>query len=89
MLQTRYSSMELIRGILHGSKVLLQHFHAIRGQKPFNDILRQGQETQDIAQSAGLEGFQILRRLAVLVQHQGLPHLFLCICAKVMANRQR
>lgn len=65
--------MELICSIHHGAKVLLAHFHAVRGQKPFNDILRLGQEAQRVAKSAGLQDFQIeeLRSLASLVREQG------------------
>ncbi|KAL9616642.1 MAG: hypothetical protein Q9160_008498 [Pyrenula sp. 1 TL-2023] len=78
--KTRYSSMELIREIHHGAKVLLAHFHAVRGQKPFNDILRLGQEAQRVAQSAGLQDFQIeeLRSLASLVRDQGPFNLYHC-----------
>lgn len=64
--------MELIRSIHHGSKVLLQHFHAVKGQKPFKDILRQGQDAQEVARFTSRQESDILRRLAALVQGQGL-----------------
>ena len=62
-----------------GARVLLAHFHAIKGSTPFNKIVRGDKDSGKIASESGLEESQIqeLRHWGSMIQkHEGTCLIF-------------
>ena len=64
-----------MRGIHHGAKVLLTHFHdCIRGLKAIDNIVDSSEEAEKVAQRTELKDYQLeaLRNLIPKVRCQGI-----------------
>ena len=81
VVQSRYPSLDLIRGILHGAKVLLTHFHLfVRGLKAIDNLVGSSEESEKFAQRTQLKDYQLeaLRTLIPEARREGILYPINC-----------